>query len=302
MEGGHEFHGGLAAPDAYQTIGSALIHPHRNGKALNGYFQIIVICSNIVLILLRGHLKEIPHIGESHEELFGSFGHLAVLAVIVRCHKIYYFCNLANIGKMHKIFFEKRCIIICNPDDQALSDPNAIAFHIGDKIDVGTLVSMFEYSKSLSRIYIPTSDTDDAYKRLCAEFKEVNAAGGLVSNRRSDYLLISRNGLWDLPKGHQEEGEDIEVTALREVQEETGVDKLELGELICITDHCYIRDGIWHLKHTWWYSMLYNAPTDLTPQKEEDISRAAWVAKSSLPPFLKNTYPSIVEVFKEAKI
>ena len=48
--------------------------------------------------------------------------------------------------------------------------------------------------------------------------------------------------------------------------------------------------------------MLYTAPVDLVPQKEEDISKAAWVARSSLPPFLKNTYPSILEVFREAKV
>ena len=92
------------------------------------------------------------------------------------------------------------------------------------------------------------------------------------------------------------------AAALREVQEETGIDELVLRDLICITDHCYIRDGKWHLKHTWWYDMLYTDPTDLTPQTEEDISKAAWVAKSSLPPFLLNTYPSIIEVFREAKI
>jgi ADP-ribose pyrophosphatase YjhB (NUDIX family) len=140
------------------------------------------------------------------------------------------------------------------------------------------------------------------YKMICDEFLEVNAGGGLVSNRRGDYLLISRNGLWDLPKGHQDPGEDIQVTALREVQEETGIDQLQLRELICITDHCYKRNGIWHLKHTWWYDMLYTDPTDLTPQREEDIAKAAWVAKSSLPPFLRNTYPSIIEVFREAKV
>ena len=203
---------------------------------------------------------------------------------------------------MHKIYFEKRCIIICTPSDQALADPNAVEFHFGERLDIHTLVGMFEASESLSRIYIPTGDTDLMYRRLCAEFREVNAAGGLVSNSRGDYLLISRNGLWDLPKGHQEPGEDITVTALREVQEETGVDQLELRDLICVTDHCYLRDGIWHLKHTWWYDMLYTDPVDLTPQREEDISRAAWVARSSLPPFLKNTYPSIQEVFREAKV
>ena len=203
---------------------------------------------------------------------------------------------------MHKIYFEKRCIIICSPDDQALADPNAVEFHFGESINIHTLVAMFEASASLSRIYIPTDDVAGMYRRVCAEFREVDAAGGLVSNRRGDYLLIQRSGLWDLPKGHRDPGEDIEVTALREVREETGVDQLELRGLICVTDHCYLRGGVWHLKHTWWYDMLYTDPVDLTPQREEDIARAAWVARSSLPPFLKNTYPSILEVFREAKV
>lgn len=202
---------------------------------------------------------------------------------------------------LHKIYFENRCIIICRPDDDMLSDPNAVIFSPGNDAGISTFARMFEVTDSLSKIYIPTLDTDKAYKQLCSEFKEVNAAGGLVRNRRSDCLLISRNGKWDLPKGHQEAGEDIKVTALREVQEETGVRELELGDLICITDHCYLRDGLWHLKHTWWYDMLYTAPVDLIPQREEDISKAAWVAKSSLPPFLKNTYPSILEVFRESR-
>lgn len=203
---------------------------------------------------------------------------------------------------MHRIYFENRCIIICAPDAQALADPNSVEFHMGDRVDLHTLVEMFKASESLSRIFIPTEDTGWMYRKLCAEFKEVDAAGGLVSNRRGDFLLINRNGLWDLPKGHREPGEDIELTAIREVQEETGVKELELGGLICVTDHCYFRAGRWHLKHTWWYNMLYTAPVDLIPQREEDISKAAWVAKSSLPPFLKNTFPSIVEVFREAKV
>ena len=200
---------------------------------------------------------------------------------------------------MHKIHFEKRCMIICPHDEQSLTDPNAILYNIGDKVDIHSLVGMFETSETLNRVYIPTDDIEGTYRRICAEFLEVNAGGGLVSNRRGDYLLINRNGLWDLPKGHQDPGEDISVTALREVQEETGIDQLILRDLICITDHCYRRNGIWHLKHTWWYDMLYTDPTDLTPQKEEDISKAAWVAKSSLPPYLLNTYPSIIEVFRE---
>ena len=203
---------------------------------------------------------------------------------------------------MHKIYFEKRCIMICPPDRQASSDPNAILYNIGTNVDIHTLVEMFETSDALTKVFIQTDDVEGTYRKICAEFVEVNAGGGLVSNRRGDYLLISRNGLWDLPKGHQDPGEEISVTALREVQEETGIDQIMLRDLICITDHCYRRDGKWHLKHTWWYDMLYTDPTDLTPQREEDISKAAWVAKSSLPAFLLDTYPSIIEVFREAKI
>ncbi|CCZ44240.1 nUDIX hydrolase [Bacteroides sp. CAG:545] len=201
---------------------------------------------------------------------------------------------------MHKIYFDRRTIIICRPEEATLSDPNAVEFHFKQPSDISALVEMFELSSTLEKIYIPSAEPEDCYKKICGEFREVNAAGGLVENRRGDYLLIKRDGLWDLPKGHQEAGEDIKVTALREVQEETGVDDLSLGDLICVTDHCYKRNGIWHLKHTWWYRMYYLKPLDLTPQTEEDITKAAWVAKSSLPPFLKNTYPSIKEVFLTA--
>lgn len=203
---------------------------------------------------------------------------------------------------MRKIYLEKRSIVICRDGDQELANPNAIRFSIGNDGGVTDMIEMFEVSDTLQRIYIPTDDIDGTYTRICREFLEVNAGGGLVENRRGDFLLINRSGIWDLPKGHQDPGEEISVTALREVQEETGIDELELQELICITDHCYRRNGIWHLKHTWWYRMLDRKPIDLTPQHEEDISKAAWVAKSSLPPFLQNTYPSIAEVFREAKI
>ena len=203
---------------------------------------------------------------------------------------------------MRKIYLENRSIIICAEDDQILADPNAIRFTIGNHGGLTEMIEMFEISDTLFRIFIPTEDIEGTYAKVCSEFLEVNAGGGLVENRRGDFLLINRNNLWDLPKGHQDPGEEISVTALREVQEETGIEDLSLQELICITDHCYKRNGIWHLKHTWWYRMLDNKPIDLTPQKEEDISKAAWVAKSSLPPFLQNTYPSIAEVFREAKI
>lgn len=192
--------------------------------------------------------------------------------------------------------------MICGIEDQALQDPNVISFSLGESFSIDSLIHMFELSDTLMKVCIPTKDVERTYKRICDEFYEVNAAGGLVSNRRGDYLLIRRNGLWDLPKGHQEAGEDIKVCAMREVEEETGIHELELRDLICITDHCYFRNGKWHLKHTWWYDMLYTNPLDLTPQREEDITQAAWIARSSIADCLTNTFPSIAEVFREAKV
>ena len=129
-------------------------------------------------------------------------------------------------------------------------------------------------------------------------YLEVNAAGGLVTNSRGEFLLIRRSGLWDLPKGYQEPGEDREKTALREVEEETGLKGLKLGQFIKMTDHTYHRNDQWHLKHTWWYSMSYTGGTTPVPQTEEGITEVRWVAKSDLPVFLSQTYSTIVEVFR----
>ena len=57
------------------------------------------------------------------------------------------------------------------------------------------------------------------------------SAGGLVLNAKDSSLvaLISHRNRgggedWVIPKGHQERGENLEVTAIREVYEETGIE------------------------------------------------------------------------------
>lgn len=133
-------------------------------------------------------------------------------------------------------------------------------------------------------------------------YLEVNAAGGLVTNNKGEFLLIRRSGLWDLPKGHQEPGESLENTALREVEEETGLHGLTLGNYICTTEHCYFRNDNWYLKHTWWYKMSCSGCEECTPQTEEGITEIAWVAKADLTSYLQQTYPTIIEVFRKAGI
>lgn len=80
---------------------------------------------------------------------------------------------------MHKIYLEKRCMIICAPQEQALSDPNSIELHLGeDPEDITSLVTMFETSDTLARIYIPTDNVEMTYGEFCSRFKEVNAPAG----------------------------------------------------------------------------------------------------------------------------
>ena len=52
----------------------------------------------------------------------------------------------------------------------------------------------------------------------------IESAGGLVCNRSHHILLMFKRGKWDMPKGRIEEGQSREATALREVEEETGLD------------------------------------------------------------------------------
>lgn len=198
---------------------------------------------------------------------------------------------------MKRVYFDSRSIVVCTPEESIPEDVVTYEAPDIDSIDVTAMVEGFRESTEPNTLILRSADADAVYRRICASFKEVNAGGGLVSRADGDCLLINRFSLWDLPKGHQEPGEDIAVTAVREVEEETGVDGLEIRSLICITDHCYIRDGIWHLKHTWWFDMYHSGSAELIPQTEEDISEAVWVHPQDIKTYMKNTFSSIREVF-----
>jgi 8-oxo-dGTP pyrophosphatase MutT (NUDIX family) len=82
-----------------------------------------------------------------------------------------------------------------------------------------------------------------------------------------------------LPKGKIDKGESKEMAAVREVQEETGLNEVELLDFITETYHTY-RTGKQKriLKRTYWYKMR-TIETDLVPQTEEDIEQAIWIRK-----------------------
>ncbi|MFF2027579.1 NUDIX hydrolase, partial [Streptomyces sp. NPDC058171] len=79
------------------------------------------------------------------------------------------------------------------------------------------------------------------------------SAGGLVVNGLGGprenlcAALIGRTDrrgrlLWSLPKGHIEQGETAEQTAMREVQEETGIQGTVLASLGSI-DYWFVTEG-----------------------------------------------------------
>jgi 8-oxo-dGTP pyrophosphatase MutT (NUDIX family) len=131
------------------------------------------------------------------------------------------------------------------------------------------------------------------------ELPIIIAAGGLVQNRKGEILLIYRRGCWDLPKGKLDAGELIPECAIREVQEETGIQTLELGPFICTTTHTYFDKWLNKdvEKQTHWYAMLSLANETLVPQTEEDIENIEWVPLEQLPQYLHQTYPTIRSVF-----
>lgn len=116
----------------------------------------------------------------------------------------------------------------------------------------------------------------------------IESAGGLVCNRNHHILLIFKRGKWDMAKGRMDDSQDREVTALREVNEETGlnIDKLRITGKLVSTYHTTRHQNVKYLKKTHWYLMQYDGDDDDTcPQVEEGIIECRWVHLSDLPKY-----------------
>ena len=163
--------------------------------------------------------------------------------------------------------------------------------------DAVTRAKVLKILESCNRIAVLSSQPDEAFARFAADFKNVGAAGGVVTNLRGEMLLMHRRGRWDLPKGHIEPGEQPDVCARREVAEETGIANTETGALICKTYHAYNVYGEWELKCTHWFEMVCDGSEVPVPQHEEGIEEVVWVPQSELGKYLQHTYPTIRQVF-----
>ena len=128
----------------------------------------------------------------------------------------------------------------------------------------------------------------------------VKAAGGIVL-QTDQMLLIKRLGKIDLPKGHLEPNETIESCAIREVEEECGIQQVQIKAPLTYTLHIYPRKEKWFLKKTFWYTMSCPLNCTPTPQTEEDIEEVLWWPLKKIEEIQKETYPSLQEVFELLK-
>lgn len=148
--------------------------------------------------------------------------------------------------------------------------------------------------ESHNRVAVVSSDPDAAFAAFAAQFTPIEAAGGVVVNERGEWLMIRRNGRWDLPKGHLECGERIEECAAREIAEETGV-CAEVVRPLCQTLHAYYfpKTARWELKRTHWFELRPTACDGLKPQMEEGIESVAWCCPEQVAANLERTFPTI---------
>jgi 8-oxo-dGTP pyrophosphatase MutT (NUDIX family) len=119
--------------------------------------------------------------------------------------------------------------------------------------------------------------TNPKHSRAVREY----TAGGVVFRHvedRVEILMIQdRLGRWTIPKGHVEEGESLEQTALREVAEETGLTHLRLGEKLDKLHFFYRKEGKLIFMTTFVFLMEALGDTDnVVPEDSEGIVDAKW--------------------------
>jgi len=168
--------------------------------------------------------------------------------------------------------------------------------------ELDELLNVFGEVSHIRNLYIFHEDILMLIEEFKACFNYLEAGGGLVFNSKGEFLVIERNGIWDLPKGKLEKGEDFETAALREVEEETGLKELQLIHPVISTYHTYMLNKKRMLKKTRWFEMNYTGTEEPDLQSEEGISDFRWVRPGATDFIRQNTYKSIMDVLYFKKL
>ncbi|WP_395056328.1 NUDIX hydrolase [Flavobacterium sp.] len=198
---------------------------------------------------------------------------------------------------MYKVFVNDKPLFLTNE----IKKETDFKFFLLESADINQIIINF-FQNKLQKAYLYHPDEKEIMKTLKAKIPVNKAGGGLVYNKKGAVLFIFRNGKWDLPKGGIEKGELIEDTAIREVEEETGVTGLTITGKLQKTYHIFKRNGRYKLKVTHWYEMKTDFEGTPTGQIEEGIEKVAWLNPDEIKDALKNSYENIKLLFVEEKV
>lgn len=195
---------------------------------------------------------------------------------------------------MYKVFVDNTPIIL-STDSTYGADHRSLPIK---EVDMEKIIHQI-LSGEATKIHLYHKTEEKLFKHLQKKLPVVIAGGGKVFNAKNEILFIRRNGKWDLPKGKAEKKETIALTALREVEEETGVTGLEIIKFIRKTYHIFKRQGEYRLKITYWFEMKTDFGGVLVPQKNEGIDRVCWKNYKKTKKALGKSYANIRLLFSK---
>ena len=187
---------------------------------------------------------------------------------------------------MYKVFFNESLLtfdIESNPEAK-----NILFYHESQFDEAFHLLS----NSDVKHINIFSDDIESLWQKFTQYYRVIKAAGGIVRNSNDEILFIYRLGKWDLPKGKMEEGESIEESAIREIEEECSITSLSINKFLTPTYHIYFQKG-YIIKETFWFDVQYNGLEEPKPQIEEGIEKVVWINKNNTSELMENSYPNI---------
>jgi 8-oxo-dGTP pyrophosphatase MutT (NUDIX family) len=195
---------------------------------------------------------------------------------------------------MYKVFVNDKPLFLTNE----ISKETNFQLFLLESVDIEQLIIKI-FQNKVQKAYLYHPDEKEIMKTLKSKIPVSKAGGGLVYNKKGQVLFIFRGGKWDLPKGGTEKGEDIEDTAMREVEEETGVNKLRITKKLQKTYHVFRRNGTYRLKITHWFEMQSDFEGIPVGQIEEGIEKVVWLHPTEMSEVLKHSYENIKLLFEE---
>ncbi len=193
---------------------------------------------------------------------------------------------------MYQVFVNDKPIVLTTINTY---DDGYVNFSL-KKVDIYEVLSLLD-RKDTKGVKLVHRKEKKLLKKFLKLLPIVNAGGGKVYNDKGKILFIYRNKKWDLPKGKIEGNERIEQTAIREVEEETKVEGLEIVKPLPVTYHIFKRNGKHKIKVTYWYEMKTSYKGKLVPQEKEGITKVKWLGEKKTKKALKKSYANIKQLF-----